>query len=148
MEEKSNIFGMLCFITSRKVKMQLKCKNKKVCALCGECAVADWTCQKWFARFCARNVLLTDAPRLGRPVEGDRDQTETSIENNQHYILCEIADILKISKSSIENHFYQLGYVHLFEVWVSHKVSNKNHLDHISTCDSLLKYNENIPFLK
>jgi hypothetical protein len=92
--------------------------------------------------------LLTDTPRLGRPVEGDRDQIETSIENNQHYIMCEIDDILKISKSSIENHFHQLGYVHLFDVWVPHKVSSKNHRDHISACDSLLKYNENISFLK
>ena len=128
--------------------MQLKYKNKNVCALGGEGAVADWTYQRWFVRFYARNFLLTDAPQLGRPVEGDRDQIETSIENNQHYIMCEIADILKISKSSIENQFHQLGYVHLFDVWVPHKVSNKNHLDSISTCDSLLKCNENIPFLK
>ena len=36
---------------------------------------------------------------VGRPVEGDSNQTETLTENNQHYITQEIADILKISKS-------------------------------------------------
>ena len=41
MKEKSNIFGILCFIISRKVKMQLKCKNEKLCARCREGAVAD-----------------------------------------------------------------------------------------------------------
>ena len=60
----------------------------------------------------------------------------------------EIADILKISKSSTENHLYQLGYVHHFDVGAARKLSKKNLLDRISTCDSLLKCNENVPFLK
>ena len=60
----------------------------------------------------------------------------------------EISDILKISKSSIENHLHQFGSVHHVDVWVPLKVSEKNLLDHISTCDSLLKCKENGPFLK
>ena len=60
----------------------------------------------------------------------------------------EIADILKISKSSVENHLHQLGYMNSFDVWVPHKLSKKNLLDRISACDSLLKRNENVPFLK
>ena len=56
-------------------------------------------------------------------------------------------DILKISKSSVENHLHQLGYVNHFNVWVLHKLSKKN-LYHISACDSLLKCNKNVPFLK
>ena len=56
-------------------------------------------CQKWFAKFCAGDFLLDDAPQLGRPAEVDKDQIETLTENNQHYTTWEIADILKISKS-------------------------------------------------
>ena len=56
-------------------------------------------CQKWFAKFCAGDFLLGNAPQLGRPVEVDRDQIETLTENNQCYTTQEIADILKISKS-------------------------------------------------
>ena len=41
-------------------------------------------CQKWFAEFCAGDFWLDDAPRSGRPIEGDSDQIETLIENNQH----------------------------------------------------------------
>ena len=87
---------------------------------------------------------------LHETVEADSDQIETLIENNQHYTRWEIADIPKIStiKSSTENHLHQLGYVYHFDVWVPHKLSEKNLLDHISACDSLLKRNENIPFLK
>ena len=48
-----------------------------------------------------------------------------------------MADILKISKSSIENHLHQFGYIPRFDVWVPHKLSEKNCLDLISACDSL-----------
>ena len=58
----------------------------------------------------------------------------------------EIADILEISKSSVESHLHQLGYVNRFDVWVPHKLNEKNLLDHISSRDSLLKCNENILF--
>ena len=101
-----------------------------------------------FVKFHAGDFSLDNAPRLGRPVEVDRDQIETLIENNQRYTTWEIANILKISKSSVENHLHQLGYVIRFDVWVPHKLSEKNLFDCISTCNSLLKSNENVLFLK
>ena len=110
--------------------------------------MTDQTCRKWFAKFRAGDFLPDDAPQSGRPVEVDSDQIKILIENNQHYTTREIANILKISKSSIENHLHQLGYVHLFDVWVAHKLSEKNLLDRISACNSLLKHNENVLFLK
>ena len=91
----------------------------------GEGALTDRTCQKWFAKFCAGDFLLDDAPGLGRPVKVDSDQIKTIIENNQCYTTREIADRLKISKSSVENHLHQLGYVNHFDVWVPHKLSEK-----------------------
>ena len=46
------IFGILCFVISRKVKMQLKhTHTKEICAVCGEGAVTGQTCQKWFTKF-------------------------------------------------------------------------------------------------
>ena len=103
--------------------------------------MTDRTCQKWFEKFRAGDFSLDDAPRSGRPVEVDGDQIKTLIENDQRYTTWEIADILKVSKSSTENHLHQIGYVNCFDVWVPHKLSKKNLLDCISTCDSLLKHN-------
>ena len=54
---------------------------------------------KWFAKFYAGDFSLDDAPWLDRPVEVYNDQIETLIENNQHYTMWKIANILKISKS-------------------------------------------------
>ena len=72
--------------------------QKRICAVYGEGAVTDQRCQKWFAKFHARD-LLDCAPWSGRPVEIDGNQIETLIENNQWYPMSEIADVLKISKS-------------------------------------------------
>ena len=122
--------------------------HKKTCAIYEEGAVTDRMCQKWFVKFRAGDFSLEDAPGSGRPVEVDSDRIETLIENSRRYTTREIADILKMSKSSVENHLHQLGYVNRFYVWVPHKLSEKNLLDCVSSCDSLLKRNENIPFLK
>ena len=73
--------------------------QQKICAACGEGAVTDQMCQKWFEKFRAKDFLLDDAPQLGRSGEVDGDQIKTFIENNQRYTTRERADILKISKS-------------------------------------------------
>ena len=57
--------------------------------------MSDQMCQKWFAKFHARNFLLDNAPRLGRPVEVDSNQIETLIENNKHFTTWEIVEYSK-----------------------------------------------------
>ena len=56
--------------------------------------------EQLFVKFRAGDFSLDDAPQLGRRVEVDSDQIETLIENNQHYTTWEIADILKIPRST------------------------------------------------
>ena len=73
--------------------------QKKICAVYGEGAVTDYTCQTWFVKFHAGDFLMDDAVPSGRQVEVDSNQIKTLIENNQHYTLQEIANMLKISKS-------------------------------------------------
>ena len=50
-------------------------------------------------KFHAGEFFLGDAPQSGRPVEVDSNQIKTLIENNQHYTMQEIANVLKIAKS-------------------------------------------------
>ena len=51
-----NIFGILCFVISRKVKRQVK-HRKKICAVYGEGAVTAQMCQRWFVKFCAGHTF-------------------------------------------------------------------------------------------
>ena len=124
----NNSFDILCFIIPRKIKMQLKYRKKNFFSVYGEGAETDWTYQKWFVKFCARDFMLDNVLQSGRPVEVDSNQIDTLIENNQYYIMPEIADISKISKSIFENHFHQLGYVNHFDAWVPHKICRINFL--------------------
>ena len=125
--------------------MQKK-KRQNVCPLYGEGAVTDETCQKWFTKFHAGAFTLDSTLWSGRVVDGNPIKTLT--ENNQCYTTQEIANILKTSKSSIESHWHQPGYVNHFDVWVPHKLNEQNLLDHISACNSLLKCDENFPFFE
>ena len=56
--------------------------QNKICAMYGEGAMTDQACQKWFAKFCARDFSLHNAPQLDRIVEVDSDQIKTLIGNN------------------------------------------------------------------
>ena len=74
---------------------------QKNCAVYGEGAVTDRTCQNWFVKFHAGDFSLDDAPQSGWPVEVDSSKIKTLTEKNQCYTTWEIADILKISKSIV-----------------------------------------------
>ena len=123
-EEKKQHFWHIMLYYFKKGKNATE-TQKKICAVYGEGAVTERMCPKWFAKFRAGDFSLDSAPRSRRPVEVDNDQIETLIENNQGYTTQEIADILKISKSSVENRLHQLGYVNRFDVRVPHKLSKK-----------------------
>ena len=84
--------------------------QKKICVVYGKSAVTDWICQNWFVKFhtevCSLwSFFLDDVPQSGRPIEVGSNQIKTLIENNKHCTTWEIADILKISQSSIEKLF-------------------------------------------
>ena len=56
-----------------------------MCTVCGEGAVTDQTCQKWFAKFCAEDFSLDGAPRSGGPLEIDSNQIESNWEQSPFY---------------------------------------------------------------
>ena len=79
MEENKQHFQHIMFYYFKKGKIQIK----KIYAVYGECSLTDGICQKWFAVFRAGDFSLDNAPWSGRPVEVDRDQIKTLIENNE-----------------------------------------------------------------
>ena len=97
MEENMH-FGPIVLYYFKRGKNTIEMQNK-ICAVYGEGAVTDGTCQKWIVKFPAGDFSLDDAPRSGRSVEVNSDQIEILIKNNQHYIMPEISNILKIPKS-------------------------------------------------
>ena len=119
-KEKTNIFGMLRFI-SRKGK---NWNAKKVCAVFGEDAENE--CVRSGLQSYVLEISVGRCFMVRWPVEVDSDQIKTLIENSQCYSTWDIADIPRISKSSVKNNLYLLGYVNCFDVWVPHKLSEEN----------------------
>ena len=78
MEDKYQHFQHIMFYYFKKGKNTTE-RQKKICAVYGEGAVTDQTCQKWFAKFRAGDFSLDDVPRSGGPVEVESDQIETLI---------------------------------------------------------------------
>ena len=74
MEENTKHFWYIVVSSFKKGKNASETHTQKICAVCGEGAVTDQMCHKWFAKFCAGDFLLDDAPRPGRPVKVDSDQ--------------------------------------------------------------------------
>ena len=92
----------------------------------GEGTVTHQTWQKWFVKFHTGDFWLDDVPLSSRSVVDDSNQIQILIENNQHYTTEETPDVLKLFKSGIENNLHQLSYGNHFDVWVPHKLSEKN----------------------
>ena len=93
MVKKIHIFGILCFLISRKVKTELKCKKRIV--QCMEKVLCWIERVRSGVRFRAGDFSLDVALQWVRPVEVDSHQIETLIENNQHSTTWKRTGILK-----------------------------------------------------
>ena len=61
MEEKKQHFSHIMLYYFKKGKNATE-MQKQICAVYGEGAVTDRTCQKWFVKFCPGDFSLDDAP--------------------------------------------------------------------------------------
>ena len=110
---EKNIFGILCFVISRKAKKIVQCMEG---------------CCHWCVKSGLRSFLLgiTHWTMLHSWVDQLKlIAIKTLIKNNQSYTTAGIVDKLKIFKSSVEKHLHQLGYVNRFDVWIPHKLNEK-----------------------
>ena len=64
MEEKKRHFRHIMLYHFKKGRKASE-TQKKICAMYGEGAVIDRTCQKWFVKFRAGDFSLDDAPWSG-----------------------------------------------------------------------------------
>ncbi|XP_025155718.1 histone-lysine N-methyltransferase SETMAR-like [Harpegnathos saltator] len=120
---------------------------KKICAVYGPNTVSNATAKRWFQRFRSGNMDVEDETRSGRPIVENVDKIMEIVESDRHASFYSIAQELKISQKTVWNHLHKAGLKKL-DVWVPHELTQKNLLDRIHACDSLLKCNEIDPFFK
>ena len=68
MEENRQHFWYIMLYYFKKGKNATEMQIK-ICAVCGEGAVTDWTYQKWFVKFRVGDFSLNNAPQSGRPIK-------------------------------------------------------------------------------
>ena len=120
----------------------------KICAVYGEDVVTKATCQNWFKRFRENNFDVADAPRSGRPSGIESDEISAMIAADRHLTSREIAAHLSVGHATVLRRIHDLGMVSKCDVWVPHQLSEKNLMDRMAISNSLLKRNEEAPFLK
>lgn len=70
------------------------------------------------------------------------------VQSDRHVSTASIDQELNIAQKTVWNHLNKAGYKKKFDVWVPHELTQKNFMDRISICESLLNRNKVDPFLK
>lgn len=70
------------------------------------------------------------------------------VQSDRHVSTASIDQELNIAQKTVLNHLNKAGYKKKFDVWVPHELTQKNFMDRISICESLLNRNKVDPFLK
>ena len=121
----------------------LKGKNaskatKKICDVYGADTLSVRVAQQWFGRFRSGVVEVNDAPRSGRPAVVNVDKIIENIEIDHQVSSRSIAQKLNINHQTVLNHLQKAGFKKKLDVWVPHELTQKNLMDRISICESLL----------
>lgn len=120
----------------------------EICTVYGNNATSVQTVRSWFKKFRAGNFNLEDEESCGRPSTTNTDLIIAMVEENPRYTLREVADSLKIPRTTVHNHLIKLSYINRADVWLPHELTDRNKLERISTCDLVLQRHNNQPFLK
>ncbi|GFU81598.1 histone-lysine N-methyltransferase SETMAR [Trichonephila clavipes] len=120
----------------------LVCKNavqarKKLTDVYGEGVL------NWFAKFRSSNFDVEE-----RLIEADKDAIKALVDANRRITTLEIGLRSNLSNSTVYDHLKDLGLSSKLYVWVPHVLTERNLCRCIDVCDSLLKRQENYPFLK
>ena len=121
---------------------------REINGVLGDGTLSLRTAEEWFRRFRAGENDTMDKPAGGRPVTTNTDQIMEYIELDRHVASRDIAQEVGVSHQTVLNHLQKAGYKKKLDVCVPHELTQKNMMDRISICESLLNRNKIDPFLK
>ncbi|KAJ0171056.1 hypothetical protein K1T71_013255 [Dendrolimus kikuchii] len=104
--------------------------------------------QIWFKRFQSGNFDIKDARCSSRPVTDKTDAIFEKVEQDRHISSYDVAKKLRIDHKTVLVHLKTAGYTKKLDIWVPHELTERNLMNRVLICDSLLRRNETEPFLK
>ncbi|XP_017767748.1 PREDICTED: histone-lysine N-methyltransferase SETMAR-like [Eufriesea mexicana] len=112
----------------------------------GENAVNDRKVQRWFEKFRSGDFPLQNDPR-GRPKTSVKnDDPKALVETNSTVSMRELATRMNVDHTTILRHLSEIGKVKKMDKWVPHELTERNKLDRLNVCSSLLTRFHRQPF--
>ncbi|KAJ0181233.1 hypothetical protein K1T71_003318 [Dendrolimus kikuchii] len=97
--------------------------------------------QIWFKRFQSGNFDIKDARRSGRPVTDKIDAIFEKVEQDRPISSYDVAGELGIDHKTVLAHLKKAGYTKKLDIWVPHELTERNLMNRVLICDSLLRRN-------
>ncbi|XP_026825471.1 histone-lysine N-methyltransferase SETMAR-like [Ooceraea biroi] len=121
--------------------------HRNLCEVFGQDVITVRSCQFWFEKFRNGDFNLEDEPRSGRPSVIDKARLRSRVKETPDITTRELEAEFGVSHGTIINGLHQLGFASKLNKWVPHALSERNKLDRISKCVTLLNRHRNEPFL-
>ena len=92
----------------------------------GEPALAERTCQKWFARFKSGDFGLEDEERSGQPKKFEYEELEGLLDEDCCQTQEELAESLEVTQAAISKRLKAAGYIQKQGNWVPHELKPRD----------------------
>ena len=100
--------------------------NRILVEFYGEHALAEPTCQKWFARFKSGNFGLEDEERPRQPKKFEEEELEALLDEDCCQTQEELAESLGVTQAAISKRLKAAGYIQKQGNWVSHELKPRD----------------------
>ena len=145
--EVSNVcfWSIMLYEFKKGVNMMTSFRN--ICEVFQSEVVSLRTCQNWYTKFRSGDFELKDKQHSGRPSAIDDDILKEMVKENPWQMTRDLAAKLGVDHTTVFHHLKNFNMVCKLNVWVPHKLNEKNLLDRYSGCFLLLSHHACEPFL-
>ena len=92
----------------------------------GQHALAERTCQKWFARFRSGDFSLEDEERPGQPRKFEDEELEALLDEDRCQTQEELTESLGVTQAAISKRLKAARYIYKQGNWVSHELKPRD----------------------
>ena len=92
----------------------------------GQHALAERTCQKWFARFKSGDFSLEDEERPGQPRKFEDEELEALLDEDRCQTQEELTESLGVTQAAISKRLKAARYIYKQGNWVSHELKPRD----------------------
>lgn len=113
----------------------------------GEHALAERTCQKWFARFKSGAFGLEDEERPGQPKKFEDEELEALLDEDCCQTQAELAESLSVTEAAISKRLKAAGYIQKQGNWLPHELKPRDVERRLCMSEMLMERHKKKSFL-